>query len=118
MTFNPSQSETMTLSFKLLKPLHLQLSMHEQSITTVDSNKHLGGHISADSTWHNHINYVKNRAWSRIHIMRKHKFQLDREILEVMFLSFVEPLTEYANIFWLIALNTRRTSSIKFETRL
>ena len=42
----------------------------------------------------------KNKAWTRINIMRKLKFKLDRRFLEVIYISFIRPLLEYADIVW------------------
>ena len=37
--------------------------MHSQQLTEVTSHKHLGLHISKDCTWHEQIEYIKEKAW-------------------------------------------------------
>ena len=56
--------------------------MQNQQITEVESHKHLGIYFSNDCTWHHHIKYIVDKAWTRINIMRKLKFKLDRKSLE------------------------------------
>ena len=100
VTFNPSKSESIILSRKTNKPLHPPLIMDQQVINEVTSHKHLGLIFSNDCNWHEHIDYIKSKAWSRINIMRKLKFQLDRKSLETIYISFIRPLLEYVNVVW------------------
>ena len=74
--------------------------MENQQITETDSHKHLGIYLSNDCTWHKHIDFVKEKAWKRINIMRKLKFEIDRKSLEIMFFTFIRPLLEYASVVW------------------
>ena len=58
---------------------------------------HLGVFLSNDCSWHKHIDYIKEKAWGRINVMRKLKFFLDRKSLETIYLTFVRPVLEYAD---------------------
>ena len=77
VTFNSSKPESIILSRKIIKPLHPLLIMDQQIINEVTSHKLLGLTFSNDCNWLEHIDYIKSKAWSRINIMRKLKFQLD-----------------------------------------
>ena len=92
VSFNPSKSESMTLSRKQNKPLHPPLNMAQLNINEVTSHKHLGLIFSDDGSWHEHIDHVKAKSWFRLNIMRKLKFQLDRKSLEIIYTSFIRPL--------------------------
>ena len=94
VSFNPSKSESMTLSRKQNKPLHPPLNMAQLNINEVTSHKHLGLIFSDDGSWHEHIDHVKAKSWFRLNIMRKLKFQLDRKSLEIIYTSFIRPLLE------------------------
>ena len=100
VTFNPSKSESIIFSRKLNKPHHPQLVMNQQNINEVKSHKHLGIVFSNDCTWHEHLEYVKKKAWNRINVMRKLKFKLDRRSLQIIYFTFVRPLLEYADVLW------------------
>lgn len=56
----------------------------------------LGIFLSNDGTWYEHINYITSKAWQKIFIMRKLKFLLDRESLNIVYVSFIRPVLEYA----------------------
>ena len=74
--------------------------MNQQAINEVTSHKHLGLVFSNDCTWHDHIEHIKTKAWFRVNIMRRLKFQLDRKSLETIYMSFIRPLLEYASVVW------------------
>ena len=100
MTFNPSKSESLLISRKVNVPIHPPIFMHNQQLTEVTSHKHLGLHISKDCTWHEQIEYIKEKAWFRINIMHKFKFLLDRKSLETIYFSFIRPILEYGDVVW------------------
>ena len=77
---------------KINKPYHPPLFMSDVQIKEVASHKHLGIHLSSDCTWHTHIDYIKEKAWLRLNIMRRLKFILDRRSLETVYTSFIRPL--------------------------
>ena len=64
----------------------------------VTSHKHLGIIFSNDCSWHNHTEHIKTKAWYRINVMRKLKFELDRRFLQTIYFSFIRPLLEYADV--------------------
>ena len=100
VTFNPSKNESLLISRKINKPIHPPLYMQNVQIQEVSTHKHLGLYFSNDCSWHQHIDYIKQKAWFRIHIMRKLKFKLDRKSLETIYLTFIRPLLEYGNVIW------------------
>ena len=50
----------------------------------VSSHIHLSIFFSNDMTWHEHIDYIISKAWTRLNSMRKLKFILDRQSLEII----------------------------------
>ena len=72
--------------------------MNDQPFKEVTSHKRLGIFFSNDGTWHEHIDCITSRAWSRINFMRKLKFILDRQSLETIYTSFIRPALEYADV--------------------
>ena len=74
--------------------------MNQTEIEEVTSHKHLGVVFSNDCTWHEHLDYIKSKAWTRINITRKLKFKLDRHFLQTIYFSFIRPLIEYSAVVW------------------
>ena len=100
VTFNPSKSESLLFSRKLYRPYHPPVCMNNQPITEVTSHKHIGFVFCSDCTWHDHFEHIKAKAWARINVMRKLKFQLDRKSLQIIYFSFIRPLLEYGDVVW------------------
>ena len=73
--------------------------MGNTTITEVTQHKHLGLVFSNDATWTNHITGIAAKA-RKNGCLRRNKFILDRSSLERMYISFIRPFLEYANIFW------------------
>ena len=87
--FNPKNTESLLMSCKINPPFHLPLSMLDQQITDVESQKHLGIYLSNDCTWHKHIEYIKEKAWNRINVLQK-----------LIYVTFSRPVLDYANVVW------------------
>ena len=98
--FNPSKSESLVISRKRNQVLHPTVYMFNTSIPSVDSHKHLGVFLSNDGSWHQQINYIKDKAWSRVNVMKRLRYRLDRKSLEVVYISFIRPILEYACVIW------------------
>ena len=74
--------------------------MLDQQINEVESHKHLGVILSNECSWQKHIDYIKEKEWTRINIMRRLKYDLDRKSLETIYKSFIRPLQGYADVIW------------------
>ena len=74
--------------------------MNNQPIAEATNHKHLGLVFCSDCTWHDHFEHIKAKAWARINVMRKLKFQLDRKSLQIIYFSFIRPLLEYGDVVW------------------
>ena len=98
--FNPGKNESFVVSLKTDKPVHPPLFMLNEQIKEVQCHKHLGIYLSTDCSWHKHIEYIKEKAWARINVMRKFKYTLDRKSLETIYITFIRPILEYADIIW------------------
>ena len=97
---NPKKTESLLISRKLNKPVHPPLFTDNQVITEVESHNHLGVFFSNDCSWHTHIDYIKEKAWSRINVMRRLKFFLDIKSVETIYLTFIRPVLEYVDVVW------------------
>ena len=88
MTCDPSKSESLLISRKRSDIDHPPLAMNDQPILKVNCHKHLGLLFSSNGTWHDHINHITSKAWTRIHVMRKLKFVLHRKSLQTIYFTF------------------------------
>ena len=80
--------------------MHPHLYMQGVQIEEVESYKRLGVYLSNDCSWHQHILYLKEKAWCRINIMEKLKLKLDRKPLETIYIALIRPLLENVDVIW------------------
>jgi hypothetical protein len=68
------------------------------------TNNHLSPKESLNSdghqlrNWNKHIDMITKKAFSRVNILRKFKFILDRKTLETIYITFIRSLLEYADV--------------------
>ena len=91
--------------------------MDQQSIQEVNSHRHLGLVLSNDCTWHDHLEYIKSKAWTRINVMRKLKFKLYRRSLQIIYFTFIRPILEYADVVWNNCTQYEVNELEKFKTK-
>ena len=100
VNFNPKKTESMIISRKIEPQFHPPLYFNNVPIKNVTTHKHLGLTFSNDGSWTTHINEIITKASSRLNIIRKLKFKVDRKSLEHMYFSYVRPIIEYADVVW------------------
>jgi hypothetical protein len=90
----------MILSKKNNKPNHPLLKMNNSELQKVDNHKHLGVIFSNNGFWHAHVDYIVKKSYIRLNMLRKVRMTLDRLSLEKIYMSFIRPLLEYADVIW------------------
>ena len=98
--FNPVKTEWLLITRYRNKRHHPLLYMNSVEIKAVDSHKHLELTFSNDLTWDVHIASITSIAWKRIGTLRRYKFILDKRSLNKIYITYIRPLLEYANITW------------------
>jgi hypothetical protein len=61
----------MVISRKLIKPLHPPLEMNSQILQQGTNHKHLGLFFSNNGLWHDHIDYIVKKAYTRYNKNRR-----------------------------------------------
>ena len=69
--------------------------MNNQILQQGTNHKHLGLFFSNNGLWHDHIDYNVKKAYTRLNMLRKVRFILNRFTLEKMYFSFIRPILEY-----------------------
>ena len=100
VSFNPNKTESMVISKRTVGDRHPPLLMNDVQIREVEHHKHLGVIISDNLSWNTHVEDIVKKASSRLNMMRRVKYLLDRYTLERVYLSFIRPLLEYADSVW------------------
>ena len=67
-------------------------------LTEVTQHKHVGVTISRDFSWNKHIGTIENRARNVLNRLLQYKYKLTRRSLERVYLTYIRPIIEYADI--------------------
>jgi hypothetical protein len=74
--------------------------LNNRILNQATEHTHLGIEISNDAIWQKHIDLITKTAFTRVYILRKFRFILERKTLEKIYLTFIRPILEYAGVVW------------------
>ena len=100
VSFNPQKTETLLISRKANQIHHPPLYFDGIPIKEVTNHKHLGLIFNNTCHWGQHIDYIIDKAYKKLNILRSLKFDLDRLTLQIMYFSFIRPILEYGDIIF------------------
>ena len=79
---------------------HTVANMNNVEVKRVEEHEHLGLTLNKTCTWKKHLLDITSKAWKIIHILQALKFKLNRKTLEIIYLTFIRPMLEYADVVW------------------
>ena len=100
VTFNAIKTESMLISRKHQPIDHPPLIFQGHQLENVANHRHLGLTFRSDLKWTDHINQSILKATRQTNILKSLQYRLNRETLEVIYISFIRPLLEYACVVW------------------
>lgn len=100
VNFNANKTEAFLATRKINRINHPTLYLNDVPIQEVITHKHLGLFFSQRLDWQSHIDYIQQKAWSRLNLLRNLKFVLDRKSLQKIYFTFIRPILEYADVVW------------------
>ncbi len=112
VTFSPPKTESMLVTFKDRSIPHPDLIFDNTTVTEVSDHKHLGVTINNTLNWNTHVTNIACKASERLDTMSRLMYRLDRRTLETMYMSFIRPKLEYADIIW-ADLNENQSEQIE-----
>ena len=99
VSFNPTKTTSLYVTLKKPKD-HPPLFFDGHQLETVDTHKHLGITFNSNLSWKQHVDNISITANKKVVLLCKLKHLLDRKTLLTMYLSFIRPTLEYANVVW------------------
>lgn len=101
IAFNPDKTVALLFSRRTdSRALHPDLVCNNRTIVNVTNHKHLGLFFNSMANWSNHVNFIYEKAYKKINILRMLKYKIDRKSLTTVYTSFIRPILEYASIVW------------------
>ena len=97
--FNPSKTESMTISAKKIVT-GTPILYDNTPLKEVRNHKHLGVLFNNKLTWTDHIQALVSKVSKLKDVMLYLKNRLDRNTLDHIYKAFVRPKLEFASIIW------------------
>ena len=92
--FNANKTEAFLASRRTNRISHPTLYLNGVPIQETTTHKHLGIFFSKRLDWQSHIDYIQQKAWSRMNLLRSLKF------VQKIYFTFIRPILEYADVVW------------------
>ena len=97
--FNPDKTDVMLFTNRFFHQ-YPKLEFDNKQLSFVDEHKHLGLTFSVNAKWDRHIETMIKKCSKMVGVLRRLKMNLSRKCLSTMYLSFIGPILEYADIAW------------------
>ena len=98
--FNPSKTESVLFSRRNAENHPVYFGDQDNQVKDVNTHTHLGLDLQSNCKWTDHINKIYKKACDRLQILRMLKYQVSRKVLIQIYLSFIRPILEYADVIW------------------
>ena len=98
--FNANKTEAFLASRRINMNIHPTLYLNDVPIQEVTFHKHLVLFFSKRLDWQSQIEYIQQKAWARMNLLRRLKLILDRKSLQKIYFTFIRPILEYADVVW------------------
>ena len=95
----------------------IAVSIHEHTIKSVSSQKHLGITIDKNLTWEKQIDLVCKSASRKITLMKLLSKYVDQKSLKQYYNSYVLPVFDYGCVVWGNTTNANATRLAKLPKR-
>ena len=107
VNFSAEKTKLMTCSFRYID--HPDITFDDVVLPETKTHKHLGLTLSSNLSWSSHIDSILNSVAPMADVLKKLKYQVDKESLEKIYYSFIRPKLEYGNYIWATALKVTKT---------
>jgi len=95
VTFNPTKTEYIVFSKKLIKPDYPDLYLNGEKLQQVNTHKQLGVTFNSKMTFDDHIRENCKKAMNRITAIKRLQAKLPRKTKLTIYISFIRPVLEF-----------------------
>ena len=98
--FNPNKTESVLFTRRNINNPPVYFGDMDNRVTDVNTPCHLGLDLQSNCKWGDYVSKIYKKACDRLKILRMLKYQVDRNVLINIYLSFIRPILEYGNVIW------------------
>ncbi|KAK3095789.1 hypothetical protein FSP39_019145 [Pinctada imbricata] len=98
--FNPQKTKVMIFGSRQTNRNSLNFLFDGETLLPSNIHQHLGVVFSNDAKWSDHVDFIISRVSKQISVLRKLKYQLSKNFLSNIYVTFIRPTFEYASEVW------------------
>ena len=101
LSVNISKSNVMVISTRHQDTSSLQApKLNTDQLQVIDTSRYLGLHCDKNLLWHDQVKETCKKVSSKLFILKNLKRVLSKEMLQKVYLSCIQPYTEYGCTVW------------------
>ena len=114
VNFNAEKNKLMTCSFRSID--HPDNIFDDIVLPETKTHKHLSLTLRSNLSWSSHIDTILNSVAPVVEVLKKLKYQVDKESLEKNYFNFIRPKLEYGNYIWDISITVLKVTKTVLKT--
>ena len=84
----------------VFKDENFELIINGTILKIVETNNHLGVHLSSNNKWSKHVDSIIESALKQISYLRKIKYLFKKTTLNTLYCTYIRPLLKFASEVW------------------
>ena len=114
MQLSEKKSKLMIINFTKKYQFSTRAKLNNTLLDIVDQTLLLGTVVSADMTWHRNTQYLVQRGYQRMTILRKlYEFNIPREDLVMIYTMYIRSVLEYNSNVWFSMITNEEREDIE-----
>jgi hypothetical protein len=114
MKLNEKKSKLMVFNYTRNYQFATRIYLNSTLLETISETRLLGTIVSADLTWHKNSQYLTQRGYSKMTILRKlYEFNIPEEDLVMIYCLYIRSVLEYNSSVWFSSITQEESNDIE-----
>ena len=119
MQLNEQKSKVMIINFTRNYQFSTRVKMNGSLLDTIDSTRLLGTLVRSDMKWHDNTQYITQRGYQRMTMLRKlYEFDIPKEDLVLIYTMYIRSVLEFNSNVWFSAISNEEREDIERVQRV
>ena len=114
MKLNEQKTKVMVFNFTCSKQFATRIMLNNNLLQTITETRLLGTIVSSDLTWHKNSQYLTQRGYSRMTILRSlYEFNIPEEDLVTIYCMYIRSVLEFNSNVWFSSITCEESNDIE-----
>ena len=119
MSLNEKKSKLMIFNFSRNYQFSTRVYLNNSLVDIIDQTRLLGTVVSTDMTWHSNTQYIIQRGYQRMSMLRKlYEFDIPKADLVMIYNMYIRSVLEYNSNVWFSSITNEDRDDIELVQRV